>query len=54
MVAGAVAGQAGLGRIESRVGTLYGDGDTLSLAQALERTVAPGESLFAFPYMPYA
>ena len=54
MASGAVAVRAGLGRIESRVGTLYGDADTLSLAQALERAVVPGESLFAFPYMPYA
>lgn len=54
MAYAAVATRAGLGKIESRVGTLYGDRDALSLVQGLERAVAPGESFFAFPYLPVA
>lgn len=54
MAFGAIGVRARLGKIESRVGTLYGDYDTLSLARGLEQAVAPGESFFAFPYLPYA
>lgn len=54
MVYAAVMQRAGLEKIESRVGTLYGDHYTLRLVRELERTVAPGESFFSFPYAPLA
>jgi hypothetical protein len=50
----AVTQRLGLERIQSRVGILRGSHNDVSLAQGLERAVAPGESFFAFPYSPLA